>query len=210
MVARSLGFRLRRWSGSHLTTIIVLAAVIAAVAAAVLAVAAGARRTQTAPDRYQQAFGGGHDLALTQNEGAPSTDLVAALPAVDAVESVTFLFFGGRIPGSDEFFDALPFAGEVGGFEARVVEGREPDPGSIHEFVSTEAIQRQSGMSIGDTARFFSQTPESGDAHGFDVDHLDGPQWDAELRASRCSRSRRRSSCSPTSCATAASTTRRR
>jgi hypothetical protein len=181
MVARSLGFRLRRWIASHVSTIVVLAVAVAVVSAAVLALAAGARRTQTAPDRYQDAFGGGHDLSVAQNSGPPTTDLVAGLPAVEQVQSVTFLFYGGIVADSGVEIDALPFAGSVGGFEARVIEGREPDPSSIHEFVSTEAMVRQSGMAVGDTAHFFSQTPESGDRFGFDVNHLDGPQWDAEL-----------------------------
>jgi len=166
---------------SHVGTIVLLAVVVAAVAAAVLAVAAGARRTQTAPDRYREAFGGGHDLELTQETGPPSTALVAGLPAVEDVHSVTFLFYGGRVAESGVDIDALPFAGTIGGFEARVIEGREPDPSSIHEFVSTTAMVQQSGMRIGDTAHFFSQTPESGDEFGFNPSHLDGPQWDAEL-----------------------------
>ena len=181
MVSKPLRYRVAGWVRSHAGAVLLLGFVIALVAAAVLATASGARRTQTAPDRYQQAFGGDHDLVVRQESNAPVTDAVAGLPAVAKVEAVTFLFFGGVVADTGVEIDALPFAGSVAGLESRVIEGRQPDPGSIHEFVSTESTLEQTGMSIGDTAHFMSITPETGDEFGFNPGHLDGPQWDAEL-----------------------------
>jgi ABC-type antimicrobial peptide transport system permease subunit len=155
--------------------------VIAVVGGAVLATAAGARRTETAPDRYQRAFGGEHDLIVTQEDNPPTTAAVAELPAVSDVRAMSFMFAGGFVIETETEIDALVFAGTVEGAEARLVEGRPPDASNVDEFVSTESMAEQSGMSLGDTARFVSITPEDRRLYGFDTNHANGPTWEAEL-----------------------------
>ena len=72
-----------------------LAIVIAVVCAIVLAIAAGARRTMTAPDRYTAALGGERDALVTQlDSGVPQTAAIRKLAAVESADGYTFLFGG--------------------------------------------------------------------------------------------------------------------
>src|SRR6476646_2077844 len=72
----------------------VLLALIGAVAigaALILTITAGAIRTMTAPDRYEQ-LRPGNDVLLEQTDGPPRTEEIAALPSVKSIEAATFVF----------------------------------------------------------------------------------------------------------------------
>ena len=70
---------------------LVVALLIGVVAGTVLTLAAGARRTASAPDRYTAASGGDPELVVMQPSGEPLTDAVRQLPGVAAVRAVTFV-----------------------------------------------------------------------------------------------------------------------
>ena len=98
--------------------------IVTVVCGVVIAFAAGANRTSTAPDRYTSAFGGVADAQLIQaDRGKPLASQVAALPGVESVDSMSFLF-GGL---SDTDGNELDFALDVRRFvssERRAVGGR--------------------------------------------------------------------------------------
>ena len=74
--------------------------VAVAAGAVVLVLVAGAVRTATAANRYEEAQGDRYDVTMEQAEGRPRTAEVEALPAVAAVETATFLF-GGDPPAAE-------------------------------------------------------------------------------------------------------------
>ena len=78
-----------------------LAVLVAVGVGVVLTLAAGARRTASAPDRYTAAVGGDVDTMLFQPNGRPQTDAVRALPVVQELHSVTFLTAG--VDGADRW-----------------------------------------------------------------------------------------------------------
>jgi hypothetical protein len=70
---------------------LVVALLVGVVAGIVLTLAAGARRTASAPDRYTAASGGDPELVVRQPSGEPLTDAVRQLPGVAAVRAITFV-----------------------------------------------------------------------------------------------------------------------
>ena len=79
----AVGYRVARWLRSNAGRSVLLVAVVALVASVPLALAAGARRTASAPERYEASQSDVLDiLAYQETEGPPLTDAVAALPGV--------------------------------------------------------------------------------------------------------------------------------
>ena len=69
--------------------------IVTIVCGVVIAFAVGAKRTSTAPDRYTAAFGGVADADIVQDDrGRPLTSQVAALPGVESVDAMSFVFGG--------------------------------------------------------------------------------------------------------------------
>ena len=169
-----VGGRLRR----HLGTTIWIAVAIAVVTATVLTVAAGARRTATAPDRYTASVGGDLDASIMQREGQPLTDKVAALPGVEDVGGYTFMFAGldnPRVPES-----LIAFVGDRP-LSSRVIAGRDLDPRNPHGFVADRSFIAATGAHVGDHFPFGSisrATIESGKGFGGEPD---GATFDATL-----------------------------
>jgi hypothetical protein len=169
-----VGSRLRR----HLGPTIWVAVAIAVVTATVLTVAAGARRTATAPDRYTASVGGDLDASIQQREGPPLTDKVAALPGVADVSAYTFLFAGLHDPRVPE--SLISFAGDRP-LSSRVIAGRDLDPRDPHGFVADRSFVAATGAQVGDQFPFGSisrATIESGKGFGGESD---GATFEATL-----------------------------
>ena len=117
--------------------------VVAVVVGVVLALVAGAHRTATAPDRYTARYGRGVDATVNQQGGRPLTEKVRKLPAVDSVESLTFVF-GALVPKDPDAqpFDASTLAGSIVSADAHLVAGRLPDPKVPGEFVAGKRFLR--------------------------------------------------------------------
>jgi hypothetical protein len=137
----------------------------------VLTLAAGARRTASAPDRYTASVGGDLDTTLVQPEGRPQISAVRALAMVRELHSVTFLT--AVVDGHD---DVATFAGD-GFSEVRLVAGRQPT--SSHEFVATKAVADRAGLHLGDHVGVRAFTQQQADDHTAFVADPAGPTFDA-------------------------------
>jgi ABC-type lipoprotein release transport system permease subunit len=147
---------------------IAVAGAIAVAAALVLAVSAGARRTGSAPDRYTASVGGDVDASITQRQGPPLTDEVAALPSVQQVSGYTFVF-GGVDPSPDSI---VAFAGDRP-LSTRIIAGRDLDQSNPHEFLADRSFAKATGAHVGDQFGFQSisrKTIESGQGFGGEPD----------------------------------------
>ncbi len=164
--------------------------VVAVMASVPLALAAGARRTSSAPDRYLASRDIPFDVTAYQDDGPPLDREIAALPAVRTVEAITFVFGAITTGGPDELFDGLVFAGTASTTGDRVVAGREPDPARPGEFVASKDYADENGLSIGDTVHLFTLTPEHVAESGFTGDPPD--EADPRRRPRRAGRRTRR------------------
>ncbi len=177
-----VGYRVVRWLRSTLRASALMVAVVAVMASVPLALAAGARRTGSAPDRYQQALPVPVDLVAYQDDGPSLDRAIAGLPAVRAVHSITFVFGVIRPAGRAEMFDdGLVFAGSAAATGDRVVAGRAPDHGRGDEFVASKDYAEAKGLSIGDTVHLFTLTPQQKAATGFSEELPAEPTLDGVL-----------------------------
>lgn len=170
-------FRLRRraraawWSTFALSVAVVLAGAV------VLAIAAGARRTASAPDRFAASRDGGADVEVFQMAGSPRTDELTALPAVAGLEAATFMMATVE-PGPE---DGFAFAGSALGIGGTLAEGRLPDPGRVDEFVATDTFATRVGARVGSTFRFVSLDQQQADEYGLVLGDPRGPSFAATL-----------------------------
>jgi len=178
----AVGYRVVRWLRSTLRSSAMMVVVVAVMASAPLALAAGARRTETAPGRYLTALENPLDVTANQEEGGPSLERdIAALPAVRAVRSVTWVFGAITPGGPDEMLDANVFVGSADATGDRLVAGREPDPGRPGEFVASKDLAEERGLSIGDTVQLFTVPPDQAAESGVNGEAPDEPTLDAVL-----------------------------
>jgi ABC-type antimicrobial peptide transport system permease subunit len=177
-----VGYRLVRWLRSTLPASALMVAVVAVVASVPLALAAGARRTGSAPERYLQALPVPLDVKANQAEGPSLERAIAALSAVSAVRSVTFVF-GVISPGGPEqaLNDGLVFAGSAAATGDQVVSGREPEHGRRDEFVASREYAEEHGFSLGDTVHLYTLTPEQRAETGFSGPLRNEPTLDGVL-----------------------------
>ena len=106
----------RTWRRRPATVAVTLLVTVAV--AAVLALAAGARRTATAPERLTREHGG-DGLQVTQQSGRPRTAEVAGLPSIQSFTTITYTPVEG---GPVEAFDTGINTAEVIYWKA--MEGR--------------------------------------------------------------------------------------
>jgi ABC-type antimicrobial peptide transport system permease subunit len=170
-----------------------LSLIVAVVGAVVLAFAAGAQRTASSPDRYTKANDAGYDVTLQQERGLPRLQELRALPAVEQIDSATFVFGGivgpdaldanGNIrrEAMDSAPDAIVFGGAYQGLAGRLVDGRDADPAVRGEFVATRSWLEVWGATVGDRFVFASYSQEHADKAGFSSDTPDGPVFPAHL-----------------------------
>ena len=124
--------------------------------AIVLTVAAGARRTASSPDRYTPSVGGDLDASITQREGHPLTDQVAALPGGGGRQRATRSCSAGSTTTGTTFPTAsLRFAGERP-LSTRVIAGRDLDQRDPHEFLADRSFTKATGAHVGDQFAFRS------------------------------------------------------
>jgi len=174
-----VGYRVRWLVRGHLPSVASGVLAVAIVGTLVLALFAGARRTESAPDRYEAARSHGYQLIVEQTSGPSRGGEIAALPAVAQVASASFVF-GGLIPdGSTEPVDALVFAGAPDALGADLVAGRAASGAS--EFVATRAFVKTTRAKLGDRFQLVTVTQHSADANGFNVPAPDGPTVPATL-----------------------------
>ncbi|MET1041140.1 MAG: FtsX-like permease family protein [Acidimicrobiales bacterium] len=147
---------------------LLLVVAVAAIGAVVLVLAAGAVRTATAANRYEDAQGDRFDVTMEQVEGLPRTAEVEALPAVAAVETATFVFGGFMLPNG-EFVDAIAFAGSPEALAAELLDGRFADPTRPDEFVASQSFVDTAGVAIGDELELARISREAAEDLGFDA-----------------------------------------
>lgn len=163
----------RRWPST-----VVLAALIAVTGALVIALAAGAARTLSAGDRYEDVYGGAIDATVEQIEGPPRTEELSRLPGVESVRTITFVF-GGLVDGDGNFADAIAFAGRQEAFGTQMIAGREPT--GLGEFAASKAFVDETGADLGDRYTLITLTQEEGDTSGFDTESPSGPTFETTL-----------------------------
>jgi hypothetical protein len=175
----AVGYRVVRWLRSTLRSSALMVVVVAVMASVPLALAAGARRTGSAPDRYIASREIPYDVTVYQEEGLPLDREISELPAVRGVEAVTWVFGAISPGGYDEaILDGNVFAGAAGAFGDRLVAGR--DPARRGEFVASEDFAERNGLSIGDAVRLFTLTPQQQGETGFSG-APEGPTVDSVL-----------------------------
>ena len=147
--------RVRRWVGRHWARLGVAAILIGVVGGLALGLAAGTRRTDSAPDRYTRHFGGDPDLLITQLSGQPLDEQVARLPGVESIESIVFVpsFLVSPRDGS-LVFEPNSFAGDDDAVGRRAVKGRLVDPSHPDEFTVNRSmaalLSERFGTRVGD------------------------------------------------------------
>ena len=158
--------RVRAWARTRWRGAALVAALAGVAVGAVLALAAGARRTSTAPDRYTEAVGGDYDLVLFQPFGPPLTEAISELPGVDTTTSLTFV---AAFPVSAEgaVFDLNPFAGDDQAQGGRVVDGRFTDLASANELTVNRTAAELLDVDVGDRLDVASYSQEQVERNDF-------------------------------------------
>lgn len=134
---------------------------IGVIAGMVLGLAAGTRRTSSAPDRLTARAGGDPDLVVTQLQGRPLTDSIATIPGVSEAGSWSFVasFLISPTDGSP-VIEPNPFAGDDRLMGATLVEGRFTDPAAPDEFTANRAFAQlladRFGTKVGDVLQVAS------------------------------------------------------
>jgi hypothetical protein len=172
-------YRLRtvlRWPAT-----IGIASVAAVAGVLVLTLLAGALRTLSAPDRYDEAQGNLFTATVEQQTGAPRNRELGALDSTTRVETATFVFGGVVSPGGDEPEETIVFAGSEIAVGVAVVEGRTPRTSSPGEFVATRSFAEAAGAELGARFTLLTFTRAQGRAGGFDAGAPEGPTVDATL-----------------------------
>ena len=136
----------RGWGGA-----LTLGVLIAVAGGVTMAAAAGARRADSAIERFMAAtnesqveveaayLGDLDDFSAIMATLPSSAELADRLAAVDGVDGVTVFDFMGATPDpDDEFFNAVMGAQRGRAPNHLFVEGREPDPDDPHEVVVNE------------------------------------------------------------------------
>ena len=173
---RAVGYRVRCLLRAQWRSTLAATVVVAVVTGVVLALAAGAARTSSAPDRYTAARGGGFDGTVQQERGRPRTAEVAALPGVESVDAVTFVFGGLARRDGASAPDAIVFAGSHRAIGTRLATGREADPSVPGEFVATRTFAEAWGVALGDRFTLRTLSQEQADRAGFEAFATEGPQ----------------------------------
>ena len=175
-------YRMRIVTRRRIGPIVAMTVGVGIVAGLTLTIAAGARRSSTAPDRYTADSSVSFDALVTQQiAGRPRTGEIAGLAGVSSADSYTFVFGGLVDPVDGEFVDSLLFSGSSNAMGAKLVAGRDVDPTDDSEFVASRSFVDATGATLGDRFQLVTLTPEQAAESGFAVDHADGPQLTVTL-----------------------------
>lgn len=159
------GLRVRVFVRGRLRAVLVTALLVGVLAGTVIGLAAGTRRTASAPDRFTTRAGGDPDLTIMQQQGAPLTDQISTIPGVSDATSIAFVasFLISPIDGTP-IVEPNPFAGDDRLLGTTVVEGRFTDPAAPNEFTANrpfaQLLADRYGTKVGDVfdVGSFSQT----------------------------------------------------
>ncbi len=166
--------RVQVWVRGRLRRLVVTAVLIGVFGGLVIGLAAGTRRTDTAPARYTAQAGGDPDLLITQLSGQPLTAEVADLTGVAEASSIAFVtsFLVAPTDGSP-VLDPNPYAGDDRLTGARVVEGRFADPAAPNEFTVNRSLAKllaeRFGTRVGDRFQVTSFDQQQVAANAFDT-----------------------------------------
>ena len=173
---RAVIYRVRSVLRRRLAATLGVTLIVTLVCGVVIAFAAGAKRTSTAPDRYTTDFGGVADARIIQDDrGKPLDRQVAALPGVESVDSMSFVFGGLSDAGGNNLDFSLVFAGSFRPGGVRLVDGRAADPANEHEFVATRNFVGRTHLKIGDALNLVTLTPDQA-LNGFNLSDPRGPR----------------------------------
>ena len=156
----TIGLVARRDLGQRWRRLLVLTVLIGAAGAFTLAMVAGARRTSTALDRFQQQSRSA-DIELAADTTPAQVEQLAD---VDGVAGIAVLeAFGLIIPAAPDF-QAIGAAtdnrfGDVVD-RGRIVAGRAPNPAAADEITIGEGLAARLGLAVGDHLDVESFSPE--------------------------------------------------
>ena len=145
----------RRWRAWLLLTVLVGLA-----GGAVLASVAGARRTDSAFDRFL-AWSGSTDAVVFTGAAPLDVEAIRALPEVEEAGEARFAWMVGENGVSD--LDPIYMVDDGGAarFERpKVLAGRRPDPRRAEEAAITPVGARLTGLGVGDTVALTGLAPE--------------------------------------------------
>jgi hypothetical protein len=156
----------RRWRA-----LLLLSLLVGLAGGAVLTTVAGARRSDTAYDRFREETAA-TDLdvvfdgpPLSDEETDAAGEAIEAIPEVVAVGRSSFPFIVPAGSGFYPYLDFLALAPAPGSdpFEVdrpRIVDGALPDLRRAEEIAISETYAEESGLAVGDVAEFESFAPE--------------------------------------------------
>ena len=182
----AMALRVRAWSRRGKVRLVVTILLIGVSAGIPMGIAAGARRTDSAPDRYTRQAGGDPDLVVSQLSGRPLSADVARLPGVVSTRSQVFVpaFLVSPLDGVP-VLEPNAFAGNDQFVGARVVKGRFNDPASPNEFTvngpMASLLAKRFGTRVGDPFQVVSFTQEQVAAGFESLDEPDVPAFTATL-----------------------------
>ena len=139
-----------------------------------------ARTHGRAPDAFTAAVGGEVDATVTQPFGQPRTAEVAALPGVESLDAITFLFASLLDPEHESATSNIAFAGSRLS-TSRLVAGRVADPTNPREFVASREFVATHHSRLGDHYKLVSWTQDQVESGRFGVGDPEGPSVDGVL-----------------------------
>jgi hypothetical protein len=122
------------------------------------------------------------DAQLIQDDREkPLSSQVAALPDVERVDSMSFLFGGLSDTHGNDLDFPLTFVGSFRPSGLRLIDGRETDPANEHEFVATRNFVQRSQLKIGDELNLVTLTPEEARQNGYVLTDPHGPRLSIKM-----------------------------
>ena len=172
-----MALRVNAWLRRERLRVLVTILLVAVTGGVTMGIAAGTRRTDTAPGRYTRQAGGDPDLVINQVSGFPLTDAVSRLPGVVSARGIAFVpsFLVSPLDGVP-VLEPNTFVGDGRFGGARIVEGRFANPAHPHEFTvngpMASLLAERFGTEVGDRFQVVSYSQEQV-AAGFET--LDDP-----------------------------------
>jgi ABC-type lipoprotein release transport system permease subunit len=178
--------RVKVWAARQRLRLVVAAVLIGMAGGVAMGIAAGTRRTDSAPGRYTRRAGGDPDLVITQLSGRPLSEAVAALPGVASTKALVFVpsFLVSPLDGTP-VLEPNSFAGNDDAVGTRVVEGRFVDPANPNEFTVNRPLAsllaERFGTRVGDKFQVVSYSQDQVAANFDTLDKPDVPPFPATL-----------------------------
>lgn len=147
--------RIAAWLRREKARLVVVVLLVGLAGGVTMGIAAGARRTDSAPDRYTGRSGGDQDLVIIQSQGQPLDREIARLPGVASARSQVFVpsFLVSPVDGRP-LLEPNSFAGDDQWVGTRLVDGRFTDPANPDEFTvngpMAALLRERFGTEVGD------------------------------------------------------------